>query len=239
MGCVTHPWFSTLINSTSKGFFYASHGIRQGDLLSFFLFFLVADSLSALLLHAVCANIVKGKSFQILASNLTIFYLQFADDTLIFSNSSPQAIRNLKYTLQIFEVISGFNVNWGKSTIIGIHVDNVYPLADILGCKVEAWLLKYLGLPLGGQSHLTSFWDPMIEKVDKMLASWKKNNISFGGRITLIKAVLANIPIYYMSMFSIPSKVAKKIEQLQKELSLGMGRKQKGSSSKLEHCLQI
>lgn len=44
MGCVTHPWFSILLNGTSKGFFYASRGLRQGDLLSPF-FFLVADSL--------------------------------------------------------------------------------------------------------------------------------------------------------------------------------------------------
>lgn len=54
-----------------------------------------------------------------------------------------------------------------------------------------------------------------------------KNNISFGGIITLIKAILANIPIYYMSVFFIPSKVVKKIEQLQRNFLWEWGRNKK------------
>lgn len=60
-------------------------------------------------------------------------------------------------------------------------------------------------MPLGGNPKAVTFWDPMVEKASKKLAGWKKSYISIGGRITLIMAVLANIPAYYMFVFKMPS----------------------------------
>ena len=39
--------------------------------------------------------------------------------------------------------------------------------------------------------------------------------LSFAGRLTLIKSVLTNLPIYYLSLFQIPAGVAREIEQMQ------------------------
>ena len=33
-------------------------------------------------------------------------------------------------------------------------------------------------------------WEPIIEKFHKKLSSWKAINLSYGGRLTLIKSVL-------------------------------------------------
>jgi hypothetical protein len=56
------------------------------------------------------------------------------------------------------------------------------------------------------------------------LASWKKLYLSKGGRVTLIHSTLSSIPTYYLSLFSIPVSVAKKLERLQREfLWSGMG----------------
>ena len=41
--------------------------------------------------------------------------------------------------------------------------------------------------------------------------------MSLGGVITLIKAALANLPIYFMSMFRCPMEVIKHIEKLQRD----------------------
>lgn len=73
MGCTSNPWFSILINGMLKGFFCASRGIRQGDPLSPFLFALVGDALSALLSHALQANLVEG--FMAPMKNLSISHL--------------------------------------------------------------------------------------------------------------------------------------------------------------------
>lgn len=47
------------------------------------------------------------------------------------------------------------------------------------------------------------------------LATRKKKFLSKGGRLTLIKSTLSNLPTYYLSVLHIPSKVAKKLEAFQ------------------------
>jgi hypothetical protein len=54
-----------------------------------------------------------------------------------------------------------------------------------------------------------------VEKIDRRLASWKRMYLSKGGRVTLIKSTLSNLPTYFMSLFPIPTSVAKRIEKLQ------------------------
>lgn len=53
--------------------------------------------------------------------------------------------------------------------------------------------------------------------MNKKLVSWKKSYISLGGRITLIKAARANIPVYYMSLFKMPGKIVKVLEKRQRD----------------------
>ena len=57
----------------------------------------------------------------------------------------------------------------------------------------------------------------------KKLALWKRNFISKGGRITLIKSTLASLPLYQMSIFRIPGAVAKRLEKLQRRFLWGGG----------------
>ncbi|RVW82307.1 putative ribonuclease H protein [Vitis vinifera] len=57
----------------------------------------------------------------------------------------------------------------------------------------------------------------------KKLARWKSQYISKGGRITLIWSTLANMPIYFMSMLSMPRKVRLRLERIQREFLWGGG----------------
>ena len=59
MRCLKNPWYLVLINGTSKAFFGAFSGLRQGDPLSPFLFSLVVNAPSALINHVVNANLIK------------------------------------------------------------------------------------------------------------------------------------------------------------------------------------
>ena len=63
----------------------------------------------------------------------------------------------------------------------------------------------------------------MEERVRRRLALWKRQYISKGGRITLIKSTLASMPIYQMSIFRIPKIVAKRIEKVQRDFLWGGG----------------
>jgi len=70
-----------------------------------------------------------------------------------------------------------------------------------VGCEIEKWPLKYLGMPLGGNPNSTEFWNLVLEKVKKKLDGLKGGCLSRGGRLILIESVLANLPIYFLSIF--------------------------------------
>jgi hypothetical protein len=101
------------------------------------------------------------------------------------------------------------------------NVVQVGRLVDILGCEVASLPVKYLGLHLGASYKSTRIWDGVIEKVENRLASWKRLYLSKGGRVTLIKSTLSNIPTYYLSLIPIPASLATRIEKLQQDFLWG------------------
>lgn len=78
-GCIDDPFFSILVNETSKRFFKSSRGLRWREPLSHFLFSLVADGLSAIFRKAEQNLIVEG--FIIGDDKIMVSHFQFADDT--------------------------------------------------------------------------------------------------------------------------------------------------------------
>lgn len=71
----------------------------------------------------VSAYLIKG--FKVFVSAPPISILQFAIDTLIFCEANEEQIKNVKATLLCFEVVSGsgLKINFFKSELIGIRVD--------------------------------------------------------------------------------------------------------------------
>ncbi|RVW35353.1 Transposon TX1 uncharacterized 149 kDa protein [Vitis vinifera] len=172
---------------SAKGWIKASRGLRQGDPLSPFLFTLVADVLSRMLLRAEERNMLEG--FRVGRNRTRVSHLQLADDTIFFSNTREEDLQTLKSLL----------------------------LAETLECKASGWPIIYLGLPLGGNPRAGGFWDPVIERISRRLDGWQKAYLSFGGRITLIQSYLTHMPCYFLSLFKLPASVATKIEKLQRD----------------------
>ena len=131
----------------------------------------------------------------------------------------------LRMVLIWFEVVSGLKVNWGKSELVAVGVvHNMDLLVAVLGYKQGSLPMKYLGLPLGAKFKDKSIWNPIIEKMERKLAGWKKLYLSKGGRFTLIKSTLSNLPTYFLSLFPILASVANHIARLQRDfLWVGLG----------------
>ena len=109
-----------------------------------------------------------------------------------------------------------------KSEMVPIsEVNNVRALVEILGCRVGSLLMTYLGMPLGASLKGPSIWSPILEKIEQKLARWKKLYLSIGGRLTLLKSMLSSLPTYFLSLFTIPTHVANKIEKLQRDFLWG------------------
>ena len=116
-----------------------------------------------------------------------------------------------------FKAVSGLKINLGKSDLVPVGMlDNLDLLLIVLGCKQGTLPMKYLGVPLGAKFKDKAIWNPILEKIERRLAGWKRLYLSKGGRVTLIKSTLFNLPTYFLSLFPIPATVANQIEKLQK-----------------------
>lgn len=72
-GCISSIHHALLINGTSKGFFQAKRGLRQGDPLSPFLFTIVADTRSRLFIKAEEREIIRG--FKVGRNSVSVSHL--------------------------------------------------------------------------------------------------------------------------------------------------------------------
>jgi hypothetical protein len=168
--------------------------------------------LSCMLQHGCDLGLTEGINIGNVGP--VISHLQFADITFIFSSDSLLSMQNIKCILLCFELVSGLKVNFYKSSIVGVGI-TVYTYnftAQLLRCKQDQLPFIYLGLPIGGNFGRTMMWNPIVRNISCQLASWKGRFLSIRGKLCLIKFVLSNLPIYYLSMFSMPAMVASKIE---------------------------
>jgi len=66
-----------------------------------------------------------------------------------------------------------------KSEMVPIgEVNNMHALVEILGCRVETLPMSYLRMPLGVSHKSTYIWNPILEKIERKLAEWKKLYLS-------------------------------------------------------------
>lgn len=147
---------SDLVNGSPTNEIKVSKGIRKGDPLAPFLFLVAAEGLSSLIKKATDLYIFKGLS---LVDNLPVITnLQFADDTLIVGEAIYDNLWAIKTIFRCFELASGLKVNFHKSNISGMNVDNSFLIAasDFLNCNIGSIPFCYLGLPIGANPR--RFW---------------------------------------------------------------------------------
>ncbi|KAD3642016.1 hypothetical protein E3N88_31240 [Mikania micrantha] len=159
------------------------------------------EALSCMIKKAGEQGIFTG--INISGSGLCISHLLFADDALIMGDWTDQNISNLRRLLRVFNMVFVLKVNLGKCNMVGINVGNseVSKAASKLHCHVGELPFTYLGLSVGDNMNREVHWQPVVDVFRKRLSSWKARNLSFGGRITLIKSVLNSLPSYYFSLY--------------------------------------
>ena len=87
--------------------------------------------------------------------------------------------------------------------------------------QVGSLLMIYLGMPLGTLYKTTSIWNPILERMEKKLSSWKRLYLSKGGRLTLLKRTFSSLPTYNISLFTIPKAMATRLECIQRNFLWG------------------
>jgi hypothetical protein len=99
------------------------------------LFNFVADALDAILVRAREASHIQGVVPHLIPGGVT--HLQYADDTMILIQNSKEGLRNLKFILLCFEILSGLKINFHKSEVIvmGMEAEEQARVARLLNCK--------------------------------------------------------------------------------------------------------
>jgi len=158
------------INEEGSSYFKAGKGLRQGDPLSPLLFNLVADVFTRMLIKAADQNLITGLMPEAFPGG--IISLQYADDTLLFLENDLDKARNFKWLLACFEKLSGMKINFEKSNVLmlGLDEERCNHFASLFCCPVDCFPFTYLGVPLHHAKLRRIDIQPVVDKVIKRIA---------------------------------------------------------------------
>jgi hypothetical protein len=91
----------------------------------------------------------------------------------------------------MFEAISGLKINFLKSEVMMVLHDDEKKLmyAEIFGCRLGDWPIKYLGVPVCGSRLRVA---DMIYLSDKLKKSWKDGQVT---PLRLVGDILLSNPL--------------------------------------------
>jgi hypothetical protein len=159
--------YVVLLNGVPGKKFYCRRGVRQGDTLSPLLFVLAADLLQTILNKAMSQGLIEPPLNCPLCPDFPV--IQYADDTLIVMKANAPQLFSLKSLLHSFAESTGLKVNYSKSNMFPINLDDVRlsHFANTLNCQKGNFPFTYLGLPLGITKPNIEYFLSMVVRVEK------------------------------------------------------------------------
>ncbi|XP_063806719.1 synaptotagmin-like protein 2 [Pseudophryne corroboree] len=180
----TQPSAKVRVNGTLSDNFLISNGTRQGCPLSPLIFVLCIEALA----RAIRTN-DKIKGLQV--GDIDYKLALFADDLLATVTDPTHSLPNLMSELDIFSSLSGFKINTSKS--YALHIST--PHSVLTGLKATfpfQWRdshITYLGVQLSSDSSrlLSLNFHPILQAVRNDYCRWQYHNLSWLGRINVVK----------------------------------------------------
>jgi hypothetical protein len=203
---------SVLLNGVPGKFLHQRRGVRQGDPFSPLLFVLAADLLQSVINKAFQQGLL---SLPIPPRDDAGFpIVQYADDTIMILKASQRELHCLKALLQTFSASTGLKINYNKSCLVPINLDDesTNNLAGLFGCKVESLTSTYLGLPLGTTKPRIEHYGQIMSNTEKKLSSISAM-LTQAGRLQLVNSLISSLPTYMMCTLEVPVAVIEYIDR--------------------------
>jgi mannosylglycoprotein endo-beta-mannosidase len=203
--------------------FNSSRGLRQGDPLSPYLFVLALERLSHFIQDRVNEGRWKPLSFG-RGGGPKLYHICFADDLVLVAEANNDQVILIKDALDRFCLNSGQKINFNKSKVFfsrNIVDSDATMLSHGLGIEKTHDLGMYLGAPMLHQRISRNSYTFIIDKMRKKLSSWKSNNLSFAGRVTLAQSSLSCIAGYVMQTTNIPASICEEAEKICRDFIWG------------------
>uniref|UniRef100_A0A8R7PZV3 Reverse transcriptase domain-containing protein n=1 Tax=Triticum urartu TaxID=4572 RepID=A0A8R7PZV3_TRIUA len=157
-----------------------------------------------MLKKAASQNLISGLLPHVIPGG--VVSLQYANDTILFLEKSVHKARNFKWLLSCFENLSGMKINFHKSDLMTINMDepSAKEFAQIFCCKNGSFPIKYVGVPLHYDNLKREDIQPIIDRIIKGISGWLGRYLTYKGKIILLCACVISIPAYLMSVIKFP-----------------------------------
>ncbi|KAK4384174.1 putative ribonuclease H protein, partial [Sesamum angolense] len=137
------------------------------------------------------------------------------DMTSSLCKADVASVRVFRHGLDEFAKLSGLHANPQKSQLILSRSaqDVREQLLAALHFQEGHLPLRYLGLPLLASRLSISDCKPLLLKIDSRIKGWESIQLSFAGRLQLIKSVLMSLNVYWAMAFILPKGVIREVEK--------------------------
>jgi len=120
-----------------------------------------------------------------------------------------------KGILELFAADSGLRTNIEKclTSPIQCFLEDTVSLLQHFPSKLSPLPITYLGIPLAARKLKKCELQPLVDKVNDCLPTWKAKLLSKAGRAVLVKAKLSAIPVHTAMANALPPWVIKCIDK--------------------------
>ena len=211
-----HAHTRVMINGVLSTPFQISRGVRQGDPLSCPIFNLAIEPLACLLRNDPD---LRGLRVPGLAEKLIAKLL--ADDTALYLSLTDR-FDCVLLILRAWCDVSGAKFNIEKMEIIPIgspehraHVQLTHKINTLDQSEFEPRIriapdgtaVRYLGAWIGNDVDEATPWEPIIDKIMKVLTLWRKAYPSMVGRKLIVQAVIGGYTQFLTKVQGMPDDI--------------------------------
>jgi len=185
----TSPTFKVKNNGYLSSEIEMTRGVRQGCPLSALLFVLSVEILAENIRQS---NDIKGINMAPYGFNKEARISQYADDSILILESHKHVDKAI-VLVEAFSKVSGLELNLKKTQGILLGADRSIP-ADSLNKKI-VWTndpIRCLGIYVGYDRKKCeeSNWEKRIHKIQSILDSWKRRDLTLLGKILVVKTLI-------------------------------------------------
>ena len=199
---------SVQTNGYISEYFPVTRGIRQGDSLSALLYVIQAEPLAQYIRNS---NSIKGISIIDHEENKTHFVksCQYVDDANAMLNNEKEVDICIEI-IDEFGKASGSSLNKMKTA----GLSNKTREWEYRGINISPGPLTSLGIPLGKHTDINDFWNKKLVKLKEKLDLWQQYDLSFIGKIYVMKSIGLSQIMYYLEMTTIDMIHLRRISDL-------------------------
>ena len=199
---MNHGWISESFN--------IERGVRQGCPLSSLLFIIVAEVLAMKIKQN---NRIKGLGLpmsHVINDQVEIKISQFADDAPIFVNNED-SFSFVMEEIMLFGTNAGPKINLEKTNLLKLNIE-----IDHIQIECTESPIKYLGIYVGkNEKEVEKYnWQDKLDKIQNIIRVWKLRNLTFYGKVVIIKTLLVSQIVYPAKVIRVPQTFIKSLNKI-------------------------